>query len=679
MIDLRCLDKKQALVRMDQLRESINYHNYRYYVFNNPEIPDAEYDRLYRELAELELAFPELITEDSPTQRVGAEPQAVFKEVSHMVPMLSLSNALTEQGMRAFDLRVRDELAQDPVCYAAEMKLDGLAISLLYVHGRLKRAATRGDGARGEDVTQNARTIRGIPLKLAGRSYPGTVEIRGEVIMEKQQFREFNDKQSALGEKLFANPRNVAAGSMRQLDSRITAERPLSFFAYGMGYVDDDRRYTEQTDILDAILEWRLPVSSDAKKVFGIDGCLRYYHDIARRRPDLPYEIDGVVFKVNQLNLQKQLGFVSRAPRWAIAYKFTPDEELTKVLGIEVQVGRTGALTPVARLVPVFVGGVTVTNATLHNEEEIKRKDIRIKDTVTVRRAGDVIPEIVNVVKAKRPTNTRVFNMPSACPVCGSAVRRIGTETVLRCTGDLYCPAQCIQGIIHFASRRAMDIEGLGDKLIEQLFNEGLIRNLADVYDLTKDQLINLNRMGEKSSDKIILALEKSKSTQLNRFIYGLGIREVGEAIARALADHFGTLEKMMDADLEALIAVTDVGQVVANNIISFFAEPHNRQVIKRFLENGVSWPPVEIARSNVLKSKIFVLTGTLVTMTQDEAKEKLMAQGAKVTDNVSQKTDCLVAGDTPGSKLDKATELGISVLDEKSLLDLLSGHEISQ
>ena len=672
MTDLNRLGRKQAQDRISQLRESINNHNYQYYVCDNPLIPDAEYDRLYRELAEIEQAFPALITEDSPTQRVGAEPLDVFSEIIHMTPMLSLSNALAEQEMRAFDQRNREKLALDEIYYAAETKLDGLAISLLYDHGRLKKAATRGDGARGEDVTQNARTIKSIPLKLEGKKFPKMIEIRGEVIMEKQKFTELNNKQSELGEKQFANPRNVAAGSLRQLDPKITAKRPLSFLAYGIGYVDDDSRYTEQTEILNAILEWRLPVSPDIKKVYGIDGCLSYYNDIATRRSDLQYEIDGVVFKVNQINLQKQLGFVSRAPRWAIAYKFTPDEELTKVVDIEVQVGRTGAITPVARLTPVFVGGVTVTNATLHNEEEVKRKDVRINDTVTVRRAGDVIPEVVNVVLAERPVNTKIFKMPSSCPVCGSTVKKMGAEKIKRCTGGLYCPAQCIQGVIHFASRKAMDIEGLGDKLIEQLFNEGLVKNLADVYDLTKDKLINLERMGDKSSDKIILAIEKSKSTQLHRFIYGLGIREVGEATARELVNHFGTLENIMGADLDALLSVADVGPVVANNIIAFFSELHNTQVIKRFLNNGISWPSINIDRSDTLKGKVFVLTGTLGAMARNKAKEKLIAQGAKVTSSVSKKTDYLVAGDAPGSKLDNATKLGITVLDEKGLIELL-------
>ncbi len=678
MTDLNRLNKKKAQTRVSQLREIINNHNYQYYVCDNPLIPDAEYDRLYRELVEFEQTFPDLIIEDSPTQRVGEEPLDAFSEITHMTPMLSLSNALAEQEMRAFNQRIREKLVIDEVCYAAETKLDGLAISLLYDHGRLQKAATRGDGARGEDVTQNARTIKSIPLKLEGKKFPKIIEIRGEVIIEKQKFTEFNNKQSELGEKQFANPRNVAAGSLRQLDPKITAERPLSFLAYGIGYVDDDSKYTEQTEILNTILEWRLPVSPDTKKVYGIDGCLSYYNDISRRRPDLPYEIDGVVFKVNQIRLQKQLGFVSRAPRWAIAYKFTPDEELTKVVDIEVQVGRTGALTPVARLAPVFVGGVTVTNATLHNEEEVKRKDVRINDTVTIRRAGDVIPEIVNVVLAKRPANTKVFKIPSSCPVCGSSVKRMGTEKIKRCTGGLYCPAQCIQGVIHFASSKAMDIEGLGDKLIEQLFNEDLVRNLADVYDLTKDKLISLDRMGDKSSDKIIRVIEKSKLTQLYRFIYGLGIREVGEATARELVAHFGSLEKIMGADLDALLSVADVGPVVANNILAFFSESHNKQVIKRFLKNGISWPSINLDRSDSLKGKVFVLTGTLSAITRDKAKEKLITQGAKVTSSVSKKTDYLVAGDAPGSNLDNATKLGITVLDENGLIELLGESNTS-
>jgi len=503
-------DRKSAEARINELRENIAYHNHRYYVLDSPLISDAEYDRLYRELEELEQAFPDLVTDDSPTRRVGGRPATGFAEVEHRAPMLSLANAFKEEEMQAFDQRLREKLAIEVVEYVAETKLDGLAVSLTYEKGRLVQAATRGDGRRGEDVTANARTIRSIPLRLQGHRTPHLIEIRGEVIMERKRFMEFNRRQQQEDGKVFANPRNAAAGSMRQLDPAVTAKRPLSFFAYGTGYHGEDLTYSSQMEIMDRIREWGLPVSPHRKLVYGLDGCTGYYREIGVLRTDLPYDIDGVVYKVNSVDQQQTLGFVSRSPRWAVAWKFSPDEEMTRVLEIEVQVGRTGALTPVARLEPVSVGGVTITNATLHNEDEIRRKDIRAGDTVMVHRAGDVIPEIVSVILEKRPAGSKLFRMPGCCPVCGSSARKVDGEAVVRCTGGLYCPAQCIQSILHFASRRAMDIEGLGDKLVKQLFEKGLVRNVADLYDLTAEQLLALDRMGEKSARKLLSALERS-------------------------------------------------------------------------------------------------------------------------------------------------------------------------
>lgn len=667
---------KDAIVRRIQtLRKSINEHNYRYYALDTPTIPDAEYDRLFKQLEELEKNYPELITTDSPTQRVGNKPLKEFAEVKHELPMLSLNNAFDEDEMRAFDRRVREKLGLELVTYAAEVKLDGLAISLLYEHGALKQAATRGDGYTGEDVTLNARTIKHIPLKLIGNDYPPLLEVRGEVFITKSSFEDLNTKQEKKGEKLFANPRNAAAGSLRQLDPRITAGRPLAFFAYGVGVFNLESVIQTHSEELKRLRQWGLPISPENKVVKGIDGCLAYFSDMAERRMELPYEIDGVVFKVNNIEEQNSLGFVSRAPRWAIAYKFPPSEEMTKVLDIEVQVGRTGALTPVARLEPVFVGGVTVTNATLHNEDEVHRKDVRIGDTVIIRRAGDVIPEVVSVMKEKRKGHPRKFHMPEKCPVCGSAVTRADGEAITRCTGGVYCPAQCIQSIIHFASRRAMDIDGLGEKLVEQLFNKGYIKNLGDVYFLTMEQLTGLDRMAEKSSQNLLSALEKSKSTQLDRFLYSLGIREVGESTARALARHFGALDKIKNASVDELLAVQDVGPIVANHIHDFFTEKHNLEVIQRLIKKGVHWPDVEIKKKQPLNGKTFVLTGTLSSMTRDEAKEKLISLGAKVSGSVSKNTDYVITGESPGSKYEKAVELGVDVMEENQFLDLLKKY----
>ncbi len=667
-------EKERSLQRIEQLREEILEHNYAYYVLDAPSVPDAEYDRLMRELAEHESRFPDLVIPDSPTQRVGAQALESFAQVSHRIPMLSLDNAFDESELRAFDKRACEKLSTTSIEYAAETKLDGLAISLLYENGKLVQAATRGDGSRGEDVTTNARTIKAIPLRLKGRIFPQSLEVRGEVFIGRKEFALLNQEQAERGEKLYANPRNTAAGSLRQLDPRLTARRRLSFYAYGIPFETDSVKIADTpTGILDALRELGVPVSPETRLLQGIEQCLDYYADIGQRRASLEYDIDGVVYKLNKLDQQNVLGFVSRAPRWAIAYKFPPEEELTLVNNIEIQVGRTGALTPVARLEPVFVGGVTVTNATLHNEDEVRRKDVRIGDTVIVRRAGDVIPEVVAVVLERRPPDTIAFSMPESCPVCQSKTERAEGETVVRCPAGLFCPAQAVQGVIHFASRRAMDIDGLGDKLIEQLFSAGLIENVADLYGLELEQLQNLERMAEKSAANLLAALEKSKKTELQRFLYALGIREVGEATARALSQHFGELDKLANATETELENVEDVGPVVARNIRAFFSEQHNRMVIERLLEQGIHWEKNPMQHnSQSLQGKTFVLTGSLESMTRDEAKQKLQALGAKVSGSVSSKTSYLVAGESSGSKLTKAESLGVSVLNEQELKALL-------
>ena len=665
---------KTTRERITQLREEINRHNYLYYVLDRPEIPDAEYDRLVRELETLEERHPELITPDSPTQRVGAKPLKKFGEVKHDIPMLSLANAFSEQEVLDFDRRVRERLHIDDIEYSAEPKLDGLAVSLLYENGLFTRGATRGDGVTGEDVTQNIRTISAVPLKLYGKGYPKLLEVRGEVYLSKQAFAEINAKALAQGEKTFVNPRNAAAGSLRQLDPRITASRPLAFFCYGVGKVEGGALPEQHSGTLARLREWGLPVPHEQRVVQGVQGCLDYYRDLAARRHRLPFEIDGVVYKVNSLAQQESLGFVSRAPRWAVAHKFPAQEELTEVLGIDAQVGRTGALTPVARLKPVFVGGVTVTNATLHNQDEIDRKDIRVGDTVIVRRAGDVIPEVVSVIKERRPTGTRPYHLPKHCPVCGADAVRAEGEAIARCSGGLFCPAQRKEAILHFASRRAMDIEGLGDKLVDQLVDRKLVENPADLYTLTPQQLAVLERMGEKSAANVYTALQNSKQTTLPRFLYALGIREVGEATALALASHFGDLDAIMHADAETLQDVPDVGPVVAAHIEAFFRQRHNREVIAKLRAAGLRWPTIkpDHRTRKPLQGKTFVLTGTLETMTREEAKEKLQALGAKVSGSVSSKTDYVVAGAEPGSKLDKANELGVTVLDEQALLKFI-------
>ncbi|MGD9000578.1 MAG: NAD-dependent DNA ligase LigA [Granulosicoccaceae bacterium] len=661
--------------RVARLREQINHHNYLYYVLDNPEIPDAEYDRLLRELEQLEAEHPELITPDSPTQRVGAKPLKAFNEVRHEVPMLSLGNAFSQEEFTEFDRRCREGLGVDKIEYVAEPKLDGLAISLLYENGMLVRGATRGDGMSGEDVTQNVRTINAIPLKLTGKKIPKRLEVRGEVYLPLDGFKALNERQAEQGQKPFANPRNAAAGSLRQLDSKITASRPLTMYCYGVGVVEGASLPNTHAGVMAQLKDWGLRVSDEPAVVKGTDQCLAYYNDILQRRDKLPYEIDGVVFKVNRRDQQDELGFVSRAPRWAIAWKFPAQEEMTVLEAIDVQVGRTGALTPVARLQPVSVGGVTVTNATLHNQDEIERKDVRVGDTVIVRRAGDVIPEVVSVVKSKRKKGARKFKMPNTCPVCGSDVIRPEGEAVARCTGGLYCAAQRKQSIKHFASRRAMDIEGLGDKLVDQLVDKEIVNDVADLYTLTVKQIAGLERMGEKSAHNLVDALEKSKATTLPRFIFALGIRDVGEATARSLAMHFGTLDKLLKATVEQLEDVPDVGPVVAQSIRSFDEQRHNRDVIKKLIKAGIHWQDIEVAPAGEqpLEGVTIVLTGSL-SAPRDEVKEQLQALGAKVSGSVSKKTGYVIAGADAGSKLAKAEQLGIPVLDEDDLQKILQG-----
>ena len=665
--------------RIEALRREIEYHNYRYYVLDEPEIPDAEYDRLMRELQALEAEHPELITPDSPTQRVGAKPAKEFAPVRHEIPMLSLNNAFSEEEVRAFDRRVRERLGLERVDYTAEPKLDGLAVSLLYEQGVLVRGATRGDGYTGEDVTLNIRTIKSVPLRLMGDDYPRILEVRGEVFMPKAGFEALNARARRRGEKTFANPRNAAAGSLRQLDPRITAERPLDMFCYAVGRVEDGRLPPTQFELLQRFRDWGLRVSREVERAPGVEACLAYHRRMAERRQSLPYDIDGVVYKVDRFDYQERLGFVSRAPRWAIAHKFPAEEELTRVLDVIFHVGRTGALTPVAKLEPVFVGGVTVSSATLHNMDEIERKDVRIGDTVIVRRAGDVIPEIVSVVKSRRPPDARKIELPRHCPVCGSDVIRPPGEAVARCTGGLYCPAQRKEAIKHFASRRAMDIEGLGDKLVDQLVEKKLVSTVADLYRLTVDQVAALERMGQKSARNLIDAIERSKHTTLARFIYALGIRGVGEATARTLASHFGNLKDLMAADEETLQQIPDVGPVVASQIYSFFRQRHNREVIDELIKAGVHWEEGRAHEPGTLPlaGKTYVLTGALSDLTREEATERLEALGAKVSNSVSRKITAVIAGENPGSKLARAQALGVPVLNEQDLKRLLKGEAV--
>ena len=663
---------------IEQLREQIRHHNYRYYALDDPQIADAEYDRLMQRLRELERQYPESVTPDSPTQRVGAEPLSAFQTVEHQVPMLSLDNAFSDEELQAFHQRIQDRLkSSGDIEFACELKLDGLAVSLLYRDGILVRGATRGDGSKGEDITQNLRTIASVPLKLLGEGYPAVLEVRGEVYMPKAGFNALNEKARAAGDKLFVNPRNAAAGALRQLDSRITASRPLEMCAYSVGLVEGGELPATHTGVLLALAGWGFLTNKETRVAANLQECIAFYQTIQAKREQLPYDIDGIVFKVNSRELQEQLGFISRAPRWAIAYKFPAQEESTTLLDVEFQVGRTGAVTPVARLQPVFVGGVTVSNATLHNRDEIQRLGIKIGDTVIVRRAGDVIPQIVQVVEGRRPETARDIIFPEHCPVCNSPVETIEGEAVARCSGGLVCAAQRKEAIKHFASRKAMDVEGLGDKLVEQLVDVGLVNKLADLYQLNREQLAAMERMGEKSADNILQALENSKQTTLAKFIYALGIREVGEATARNLANHFGSWEALALADEEALLAVNDVGPVCAHFVAEFFAQDSNRQAVADLRAAGIHWADLDVAAAAdlPLKGLTYVLTGTLEAMSRDDAKAHLLALGAKVAGSVSAKTHYVVAGPGAGSKLAKAEELGVAVMDEAALLELLRQH----
>ena len=665
-----------VVARIQQLRQELEAHNYRYYVLDAPSIPDAEFDKLFRELQQLESEYPQLASPDSPTQRVGAQPSSEFSQYTHRVLMLSLNNAFADEEVQAFDRRVREGLERESIEYAVEPKFDGLAISLVYENGLLIVAATRGDGLSGEDVTPNIKTIHGVPLKLHTEHPPQLLEVRGEVLMLKRDFENLNAAQRAKGEKEFANPRNAAAGSLRQLDSKITATRKLSFFAYALGAVEGAIMPPTHSQVMEWLSTLHFPVCHERSVVRGVEGLLDYYRGLGAKRDALPFEIDGVVYKVNDLAAQAQLGFISRAPRFAVAHKFPAQEMMTEVLGIDVQVGRTGAITPVARLKPVFVGGVTVTNATLHNEDEVRRKDVRIGDFVIVRRAGDVIPEVVSVLLEKRPQHVQTFEMPQQCPVCGSHIVKLEDEAIARCSGGLFCPAQRKQALLHFASRRALDIEGLGDKLVEQLVDQQLVNTPAELYQLSLPTLSNLERMAEKSAANILAAIAHSKQTSLARFIYALGIRNVGEATAKEFARFFGSLDALMNAGVEQLMAVPDVGPIVAQSAAEFFAETHNREVISALRAVGVSWAEsagFQQPAESIFSGKTFVLTGTLANLSRDEAKAKIEALGGKVSGSVSKKTDFVVVGVEAGSKLIKAQELGLVLLDEAGLLALLA------
>ncbi|EJE4160642.1 NAD-dependent DNA ligase LigA [Vibrio parahaemolyticus] len=663
--------------RLEELKESLHYHAVRYYVEDNPEIPDAEYDRLMRELLEIEAQHPDLVTVDSPSQRVGGKPLSEFSQVTHEVPMLSLDNAFDDSELDSFHKRAQDRIGGESIKqYCCEPKLDGLAVSLLYENGILVQAATRGDGTTGENITENVRTINAIPLKLRGDDWPARLEVRGEVFMPKAGFEKLNELARQKGEKVFVNPRNAAAGSLRQLDSRITASRPLSFYAYSVGVVQGADLAASHYERFLQIKSWGLPMCPETKRVDSLADVKTYYQDILQRRDALPYEIDGVVIKIDDIAVQERLGFVARAPRWAIAYKFPAQEEITTLNEVEFQVGRTGAITPVAKLEPVFVGGVTVSNATLHNADEIERLQVKIGDQVVIRRAGDVIPQVVSVIKERRPETARDIIFPTQCPVCGSHVERIKGEAVTRCTGGLVCQAQRKQALKHFVSRKALDVDGLGDKVIEQLVDREMVETPADLFKLSAGVLTVLDRMGPKSAQNIVNALEKSKLTTLPRFLYSLGIREVGEATAANLAQHFKSLEAIQAATEEQLIAVQDIGVVVAKHITTFFEEEQNQAVVQDLLVQGIHWPEVSAPEQGAelpLEGKTVVLTGTLSQLGRTEAKEALQSLGAKVTGSVSKKTDILFAGENAGSKLVKAQELGIEIKTEQDLLELIN------
>ena len=666
-----------VISRAGELRDIITEHNYQYYVLDDPRVPDAEYDRLFRELQGLEAQYPDIVTPDTPTRRVGASVETTFEEVVHRIPMLSLDNAFSDEELRDFDRRVRDRLkTEEDIEYVCEPKLDGLAVSLHYESGVLTRAATRGDGYTGEDITANIRTIPSVPLRLRGDNVPELVEVRGEVYMPREGFETLNKRLADKGEKTFVNPRNAAAGSLRQKKPTVTARRPLELCAYSVALEDESRLPATHWEGLQQVGAWGFRINPEMRRATGAEDCLQAYNELMDKRASLPYEIDGIVFKVNSLALQRQLGFVSRAPRWAIAQKFPAQEELTVIEDVEFQVGRTGAITPVARLKPVFVGGVTVSNATLHNMDEIQRLGVRIGDTVFVRRAGDVIPQVVKVVTERRPDNAREVQLPDACPVCQSDIVQIEGEVVARCSGGLFCPAQRKEAIRHYASRKALDIEGLGDKWIDILVDRELVTTVADLYLLKKADLTGLERMGDKSAGNLIDAIDRSRHPVLWKFLYALGIREVGEATAKALASHFGTLEAIGEADEDALQSVSDVGPIVAGHIRSFFDQTHNQETIQALKDAGVQWQTEEITASEKpLKGETWVLTGSLSDMTRDDAKAKLESLGAKVAGSVSGKTSCVVAGEAAGSKLTKAENLGVPVMDESAFVEFLGTH----
>ena len=671
----------EAAEKIVQLKRQLEEYNYQYYVLDQPTVPDAEYDRLMRQLQQLEQQHPQFIDQDSPTQRVSGVASSAFAKVKHNLPMLSLDNVFSEDEFASFEKRIQQRLkAVDTIKFTCEPKLDGLAISLIYEQGQLIRGATRGDGLVGEDVTTNVRTLKNLPLKLRGSKYPSRIEIRGEIFMPKLAFETLNKTAKENNQKTFANPRNAAAGSLRQLDSRITAKRHLQIYCYALGEVSDNFELPDSHyQRLQQLRDWGLPVSPAVEVRIGVEGCKQFYQKILEHRQQLAYEIDGVVFKVDDIKQQQQLGFVSKAPRWAIAYKFPAEEELTKLLDVEFQVGRTGSITPVARLEPVFVGGVTVSNASLHNQDEIERLGVHIGDTVVIRRAGDVIPQILSVVKERRPANAGVIVFPKCCPVCASDIERMPGEAVARCTGGLFCAAQRVESIKHFASRKALDIDGLGDRLVEQLVQLELIHDVADLYQLQIKQIANLERMGEKSAQNLIAAIAQSKQTSLAKFLYALGIREVGEATATALAQHFQELSKLMSSSLEELLSIEDVGPIVAGHIQHFFSQPHNQQIIEKLLDAGVSWknPEKTDKARQPLSGQSWVLTGSLETMKREQAKRLLQQLGAKVSGSVSSKTHRLVAAAAAGSKLAKAEKLGVPVIDEDALRQLLKEHKV--
>ena len=676
---------EEVRLRMQDYAALLNRWNYEYYVLDNPSVPDAEYDRVFRALSELEARYPDLKSPSSPTLRVGGAVRSDLAKVKHAVPMLSIRTEtdFTDEGARAFDERVRKELgltpADAPVVYDVELKFDGLAINLRYEKGVLVGAQTRGDGAFGEDVTANARTIRSIPLELDPKLAPDVLEVRGEVIMHKADFAKLNEKQKELGEKPFVNPRNAAAGALRQLDSRITAQRPLHFYAYGTGEVSDPNFAQSMTQLFERLTALGFPVAKERRTVKGAEALAAFHRDVLANRAQLPFEIDGVVYKVDSYAQQRALGFVAREPRWACAHKYPPEEALSVVQAIDVQVGRTGRVTPVARLAPVFVGGVTVSNATLHNEDHIKELGLMIGDTVVVRRAGDVIPEIVRVLPDKRPESAQSFVMPEICPVCGSAVVRDEEEKDSRCTGGLVCPAQRKLSLVHFAQRRAMGIDGLGEKMVDMLVDKGLLKTPADIYRLTTAQLAALDRMGEKSAENLINAIAASKETTLARFIFALGIRHVGEAGARDLALYFRTLEALRAATVEDLLQVHDVGEVLAESIRAFFDEPHNNAVVDELLSEGVHWKQEEVQVNPEVAGKTFVLTGTLPTLSRDKAKDMILSLGGKVSGSVSKKTDYVLAGEAAGSKLEKAQSLGVAIIDEARFMQMIGNETVSE